>query len=50
MVHIALEKADKYKDKKNFELIINGDGICRRLMLLKHIELTEGIFTWNYKK
>lgn len=50
MVHIALEKADNDEDKKNFELILNGNGISRRFMLLKHIEITGRIFTWNFLK
>lgn len=48
MVHIALEKADKDEDKNTFELILNGNGKCRKIMLLKHIKLTEDVFTWNY--
>jgi len=35
MVHIALKKANKDKDEKNFQLILNGDGKFRRFMLLK---------------
>lgn len=48
MVHIAIEKADKDEDKKNFDLILNGDGKYRKMMLLKHIEKTKPTFTWNY--
>jgi hypothetical protein len=49
MVHLALEKADKDNDEKNFYAILNGDTRYRTLMLKKHIEKTLGIWEWNFK-
>ena len=46
-VHIALEKADN-ENEKIFNSILNGDGKYRRELLLKHIEKTKPVFTWNY--
>ena len=49
MLHIALEKADADYDKRNYYLILNGDGKYRTIMLQKHIEKTIGVFEWNYR-
>lgn len=48
MVHLAIEKADNKKDKKSFDLILNGDGKLRKQLLLKHIEKTKPCYIWNY--
>lgn len=49
MVHIALEKADDAKDDDHFVKILNGEGKLRKHLLLKHIEITKSVFTWNFK-
>ena len=50
MVHIALELADNDKDEKHFYGILNGDKCNnRKSMLIKHIQYTLGIFSWNFE-
>jgi len=42
-VHIALEKADNLRDEDAFYYILNK----KRSLLLKHIQQTKPIFSWN---
>ena len=45
-LQIALEKADKLKDWKSFNTILN----INRKVLLQHLHMTEKIFKYNFKK
>lgn len=47
-IHIALEKADN-ENEVIFHKILNGGGRWRKELLLKHIEKTKPVFTWNYQ-
>jgi hypothetical protein len=50
MIHIALETADNLKEEEQFHLILNGGGKHRKEMLVRHMELTSAVFTWNFKQ
>ena len=47
-IHIALERADLNKDKTSFDLILNTSDNYRFNLLLRHLELTNEIFNYNY--
>ena len=47
-IHIALERADLNKDKTSYDLILYNSDTHRLNLLLRHLELTNDIFNYNY--
>ena len=47
-IHIALERAGLNKDKTSYNLILNNSDAYRFYLLLRHLELTNDIFNYNY--
>ena len=47
-IHIALERADFYKDMETYDFILNTSDNYRLNLLIRHLELTSDIFDYNY--